>query len=1063
MCLSAAILVAAVAPVTGQSRGPLLAVTPSPVDFDTVFCGSSRCLDVVFRNAGDTALTVQEFDQLAAPFQGGIQTPFVLQPGETRSASWCYTPTRVLTRDSISAHFISDNRIPYSFGLLFDGSDAMRVAIPGAAGAIEAAHDAMADFVGTMMANGSPPHEAAVFAYSTSSQFRLLRGLSDDRNLVLGALPGTAGGAHACLWSGMDRSIGLLQIARHRRVLIVVNASEDAGLQNCGPYSAPGIASAALAANMLVYSISINGAAATALSDIAQQTGGLHQDVSTAAQLEQAMNDIMLHLQRAVDQQLIVRGEVVSPSLAFGPSAMLFPTTSAGDTARADIWIKNIGTSPMEIGDIDGETTAFDISLTKSILMPGDSLPASVSFHPTEQTYYTTSISMEINGCDPARPSLRLRGMSYMPVNPSLGPVLAIENTALDFGKIPCGTATNLSVHLRNVGDAVLKVFEPIVSCLSLLAPEQYEWNIDAGSESAITLIAAPPLRLGRDSCRLSALAIGRGSASTMVVIDAGSALRIPWQGTDGAGAARIAIGKLLAGLSSTTEIHDRIGVLSATKSGVQSLQAMTQDKRILASLIPIPGNSDSTSLLQAIGTALDTLTNSDGIRRLIILTAGSTETSIGTGIPLIEDLAQRVAETGTQVSALSFEQTANSDSLLAFLGACRKSLLTPASPDALPAMIDDIETLSVDTLRPSWMLSWTSVSSDIIATPTNLLVRESHPEAVACAEVTVRNNGEIPLEIGNIDSETSGFSSPTALPLVVAVGDSAVLRLCYRPASLGLWSLDAAIHTNSCLHELVTVHMNGEATDSNTVSLNGEYAVKPGSIVTLPVRLTHALPASYDIRRLGFSIGYDPSLLYPDIDAPLLYADGRAFGGSVTVKQEYDRSSELAITTYDVNADPLSAEGSGPVPFLALRLRAYLGRVLQTDVRLLSAELPGSVVALGYGGSASVRIDSMCWIEQRLVNASALWGTLGKNAPNPSTGRSTITYSLNEELSIRLALYDMQGRLLRVAEESLKKAGDHTGVLNTHGLPSGAYVCRLESSAGMLSRIVLVSNGEEK
>ncbi|MFA6234436.1 MAG: hypothetical protein WC824_09695, partial [Bacteroidota bacterium] len=183
MLLVFSILGAVVAPVSGQSRGPLLVVTPSPVDFDTVFCGSSRCLDVVFRNAGDTALTVQEFDPLTAPFQGSLQTPFVLQPGESRTAPWCYSPTRVLTRDSISTRFISDNRIPYSFGLLIDGSDAMRTAIPGAASAIEATHDALSGFVGTMMADGSPQHEAAVFTYSTSSQFRLLRGLSEERAL----------------------------------------------------------------------------------------------------------------------------------------------------------------------------------------------------------------------------------------------------------------------------------------------------------------------------------------------------------------------------------------------------------------------------------------------------------------------------------------------------------------------------------------------------------------------------------------------------------------------------------------------------------------------------------------------------------------------------------------------------------------------------------------------------------------------------------------------------------------------------------------------------------------
>jgi len=88
-------------PAAGQSRGPLLEILPKPLDFDTVFCGSSRCIDVTMRNTGDTALTVQSFDLLVPPFSGGFQTPVVLQPGEQRTAQWCYTPTRVLARDSI--------------------------------------------------------------------------------------------------------------------------------------------------------------------------------------------------------------------------------------------------------------------------------------------------------------------------------------------------------------------------------------------------------------------------------------------------------------------------------------------------------------------------------------------------------------------------------------------------------------------------------------------------------------------------------------------------------------------------------------------------------------------------------------------------------------------------------------------------------------------------------------------------------------------------------------------------------------------------------------------------
>jgi hypothetical protein len=1061
-----AIWVVSAAPAAAQSHGPLLEILPNPVDFDTVFCGSSRCIDVTLRNAGDTALTVQSFDALGPPFSGSIETPLVLQPGQQHSAQWCYAPTRVLTRDSISVRLVSDNRISYSFGYLVDGSDAMRAAFPGAGDAIDAAHDALTIFVTRMMADGSPPHEGATFTYSTSPQFRLLRGLTDERALVLGSIPGNASGAHACIWQGMDRGIALMQSARHRRVLIVVNGSEDAGPANCGPYSAPGVASAAIAADMLVYTISINGAASSALGDIARLTGGLHHDVASMAEIEQAMTDITQHLQRAVRQQFVVRGEVVSPSLAFVPSAVLFPSIAAGDTARSTVWLRNIGTSPMEIGEVRGGTGVFRIAMTKETVMPGDSLPAEVSFFPATQAYSSTVITADINGCDPDRRTLTLRGMSYLPVNPSPGPVLAAGARVIDGGGIPCDRGGAISVSLRNVGDKPLRAFQPVAQCGTVLPPDTSEWEVEAGAERSLLLRVTAGLQPGSDSCGFHVTTLSRRSTTSMIVIDASSALRTPWQGIDGMGACQLAIGVLSAGMSRTAELQDRMGVLSASLSGVQSMQSMTEDRRALTSIVPAAGFSDTTALLAAIEAALDTLVHYDGIRRVFILTAGSTDASALTGGPAVEALARRAAASGTRITAVALGSDAISDSLSAFLIGSGSERRSPADPDALIDFLGEIETRSVDTLQRSWMLRWTNISSDMTVTPDALVFGESYAGEPGCMEVTISNPGEVPLEILDVSSSTNGFSCGTSLPLVVPIGGSAALRLCYEPPVLGAWSLEAVIRGNSCIHPTVTVRMQGEATDSNAVQLAGTFIARPGGLVAIPVRMEHVLPALHDVHRMTLRIAYDPSLLYPDMDAPLANPAGSASGYTVTVKQEYDGNSGRAVSTYDVS----SSAGSAPIvsagadnTLFSLRLRAFLGRAVKTDVALLDATFPESAVALGFSGSATVRIDSMQWLEDRLVDASALWGVLGKNAPNPSRGRSVISYALRAPMSVRLALFDLHGRLLRIAFEGYAAEGRHQAVIDTRGLAAGAYVCRLESRAGTLSRMLLVSNQEGK
>jgi hypothetical protein len=549
-----------------------------------------------------------------------------------------------------------------------------------------------------------------------------------------------------------------------------------------------------------------------------------------------------------------------------------------------------------------------------------------------------------------------------------------------------------------------------------------------------------------------------------MFVIDASSTLRTAWQGINGAEAARLAIGRLLADMSSTPELHDRMGVLSCSMQGVQTVHPMSGDRDALAALRPAAGNTDTTALLAGIEAALDTLDGCEGIRRLVVLTSGSTDVAALTGRPDVDALWRRAAASGAQIAVLQIGNVDPASHLQAFIDGSGAAHAKPRDPEQLIEIMQDFATGAVDTVSRSWMLRWTNISSDIALAPAVLVLDESHAGEKNCADVTVTNTGEVPLEILDVSSETEGFSCASILPLVVPVGGSAPLRLCYEPPALGVWSLTATILSNSCLKPAVTVPMSGEATDSNTVILGGDRVVRPGGLVSLPVRMDHALPALYDVRRLTLRVAYDPSLLYPDMGMPLQAPAGGTSGFTVTVKQEYDRGSGQAVTAYDIvssgGGPPIVSTGTDHALY-SLRFRTYLGRVVKTDVALLEATFPGSAVALGFGGMATVRIDSMLWLEQRLVDASALWGVLGKNAPNPSNGRTVIGYTLHENLTVRLALYDMHGRLLRIVHEGAMSASAHEAVIDTRGLSAGAYVCRLESSAGTLSRVLLVSNQE--
>jgi hypothetical protein len=76
----------------------------------------------------------------------------------------------------------------------------------------------------------------------------------------------------------------------------------------------------------------------------------------------------------------------------------------------------------------------------------------------------------------------------------------------------------------------------------------------------------------------------------------------------------------------------------------------------------------------------------------------------------------------------------------------------------------------------------------------------------------------------------------------------------------------------------------------------------------------------------------------------------------------------------------------------------------------------------------------------------SALTYTLAQNAPNPSTGYTVIKYMVPVRTKVTLALYDMQGRQVRVLVNGSKEAGEHRFELDTRNLGKGMYFYRMES-----------------
>jgi hypothetical protein len=110
----------------------------------------------------------------------------------------------------------------------------------------------------------------------------------------------------------------------------------------------------------------------------------------------------------------------------------------------------------------------------------------------------------------------------------------------------------------------------------------------------------------------------------------------------------------------------------------------------------------------------------------------------------------------------------------------------------------------------------------------------------------------------------------------------------------------------------------------------------------------------------------------------------------------------------------------------------------------------------------ASTPVDIVTAIDDRGTHAGLQYA-LGRPSPNPFQGRASFQYSLAAPGPVRLEVYDLRGRRVRVLDDEIRPAGRYTMHWDGRddrgrGLASGVYFLRLRAGIyESAQRIVLV------
>jgi len=76
---------------------------------------------------------------------------------------------------------------------------------------------------------------------------------------------------------------------------------------------------------------------------------------------------------------------------------------------------------------------------------------------------------------------------------------------------------------------------------------------------------------------------------------------------------------------------------------------------------------------------------------------------------------------------------------------------------------------------------------------------------------------------------------------------------------------------------------------------------------------------------------------------------------------------------------------------------------------------------------------------------------------PNPFKSGTTISYELPRAGHVRLALYDVQGKLVRIIIDEEQQAGHHSFWWQAAGLSSGVYFLRMHAQGLKLATRVVI------
>ena len=176
------------------------------------------------------------------------------------------------------------------------------------------------------------------------------------------------------------------------------------------------------------------------------------------------------------------------PAIAVQQTAVNFGTIEAGQTGQQTITIANTGTGPLEITGIESDVSGLTFEPSMFTVEPNGSQTVTIRFPGSTAGTFLGNINILSN--DPDRGTHTL-SVSII-VQPPPVPVIAVQQTAVNFGTVEFAQTVQQTITITNTGTAPLEI-TGIESDVSGLTFEPSMFTVEPNGSQTVTVTFPSP------------------------------------------------------------------------------------------------------------------------------------------------------------------------------------------------------------------------------------------------------------------------------------------------------------------------------------------------------------------------------------------------------------------------------------------------------------------------------------------------------------------------------------------------------------------------------------------